>query len=143
MVVAGVFLKAIEDGNLDEVEDEVRKKGRKRRRRIEDDECDEPEEKCKKPKKRGRPPLEKVTPNPLKLTKQMKKLIQIVIDYEDRYHRKRKHSSLFISSIITSAAPRSATSILFAIFQFNLYILLLLYISFSVILPQELMLIKS
>jgi len=76
--------KAIEDGNLDEVEDEVRKKGRKRRRRIEDDECDEPDEKSKKPKKRGRPPLEKASPNPLKLTKQMKKLIQIVIDYQDR-----------------------------------------------------------
>ena len=77
-------LKAIEDGNLDEVEDEVRKKGRKRRRRIEDDDLDEPEEKSKKPKKRGRPPLDKASPNPAKLTKQMKKLIQIVIDYEDR-----------------------------------------------------------
>ena len=83
-VAAGIFLKAIEEGNLDEVEDEVKKKGRKRRRRIEDDESDELEEKCKKPKKRGRPPLDKVTPNPVKLTKQMKKLIQIVIDYEDR-----------------------------------------------------------
>ena len=84
--VAGMSVKAIEDGNLDEVEDEVRKKGRKRRRRIEDDECDEPEEKSKKPKKRGRPPLEKATPNPTKLTKQMKKLIQIVINYQDRYY---------------------------------------------------------
>ena len=83
-VAAGIFLKAIEEGNLDEVEDEVKKKGRKRRRRIEDDESDELEEKSKKPKKRGRPPLDKVTPNPVKLTKQMKKLIQIVIDYEDR-----------------------------------------------------------
>lgn len=63
----------------------MRKKGRKRRRRIEDDELEEPEEKIKKPKKRGRPPLEKATPNPIKLTKQMKKLIQIVIDYQDRY----------------------------------------------------------
>ena len=82
-----MFVKAIEDGNLDEVEDEVRKKGRKRRRRIEDDEIDEPEEKSKKPKKRGRPPLEKAIPNPTKLTKQMKKLIQIVINYQDRYYR--------------------------------------------------------
>jgi len=77
-------MKAIEDGNLDEVEDEVRKKGRKRRRRIEDDDIDEPEEKSKKPKKRGRPPLEKGSPNPAKLTRQMKKLIQIVINYQDR-----------------------------------------------------------
>ena len=88
-------MKAIEDGNLDEVEDEVRKKGRKRRRRIEDDECDEPEEKSKKPKKRGRPPLEKASPNPVKLTKQMKKLIQIVINYQDRY-----------DSLLTSAKER-------------------------------------
>jgi len=78
-------VKAIEDGNLDEVEDEVRKKGRKRRRRIDDDDADELEEKSRKPKKRGRPPLEKATPNPIKLTKQMKKLIQIVIDYQDRW----------------------------------------------------------
>jgi len=95
-VVVGVCVKAIEDGNLDEVEGEVRKKGRKRRRRIDDDECDELEEsKGKKPKKRGRPPLEKLTPNPVKLTKQMKKLIQIVIDYEDRYHCSSKHLSLY------------------------------------------------
>jgi len=80
-----VRVKAIEDGNLDEVEGEVRKKGRKRRRRIDDDDLDEPEDRDKKPKKRGRPPLEKATPNPVKLTKQMKKLIQIVINYQDRY----------------------------------------------------------
>lgn len=79
-------VQAIEDGNLDEVEDEVRKKGRKRRRRVDDDEFDEPDDKsCKKPKKRGRPPLEKGTPNPSKLTKAMKKLINIVIEYRDRY----------------------------------------------------------
>jgi len=105
-----VFLKAIEDGNLDEVEDEVRKKGRRRRRRIEDDECDEPEEKSKKPKKRGRPPLEKVTPNPIKLTKQMKKLIQIVIDYEDRYHRRHKHCSLYHCMSASSSSLLSLLS---------------------------------
>ena len=80
-----VAAKAIEEGNLDEVEDEVRRRGRKKRRRVDDDEFDEPEDKsCKKPKKAGRPPLEKRTPNPTKLTKTMKKLIQIVIEYRDR-----------------------------------------------------------
>jgi len=112
-------VKAIEDGNLDEVEGEVRKKGRKRRRRIEDDECEELEEKSKKPKKRGRPPLDKVTPNPVKLTKQMKKLIQIVIDYEDRYHCSHKYLSLYVSIFVISTAhsvmkhPASVNAVVF------------------------------
>jgi len=79
-------VQAIEDGNLDEMEDEVRKRGRKKRRRGEEDDYDEVDEKgSKKQKKRGRPPLEKGTPNPSKLTRAMKKLINIVIEYRDRY----------------------------------------------------------
>lgn len=78
--------QAIEDGNLDEVEDELKRKGRKKRRRIEDDEFDEPDidKSSKKPKKRGRPPVDKSSPNPSKLTKAMKRLIQIVIEYKDK-----------------------------------------------------------
>lgn len=97
------WMKAIEDGNLEEVETKKRhRKGhdsvasplspagpptpseragpsgtssKKRKREIEDE----------KPikKKRGRPPVEKMIPNPPKLTKQMKKLMAIVVNYKD------------------------------------------------------------
>ncbi|XP_067141639.1 LOW QUALITY PROTEIN: probable global transcription activator SNF2L2 [Centruroides vittatus] len=73
------WLKAIEEGNLEELETKKRLRrgqGRKRKREIE---IEEPKQK----KKRGRPPLEKLTPNPPKLTKQMKRLLDIVINYKD------------------------------------------------------------
>lgn len=71
------LLKAIEDGNLEEWETKKKqKRGRKRKREIE---VEEPKQK----RKRGRPPLEKLPPNPPKLTKQMKKLLDIVINYKD------------------------------------------------------------
>ncbi|XP_022255226.1 probable global transcription activator SNF2L2 [Limulus polyphemus] len=75
------WLKAIEEGNLEEMETRrrVRKQQqapKKRKRELEFDDT-------KPKKKRGRPPLEKMSPNPPKLTKQMKKLIDIVIKYKD------------------------------------------------------------
>ena len=36
-------------------------------------------------KRRGRPPVEKPTPNPPKLTRQMKQIIDHVIKYTDRW----------------------------------------------------------
>lgn len=80
------MLQAIEDGNLDEMEDELRRKGRKKRRRIDDEELEETDtdKSCKKGKKRGRPPVDKTSPNPAKLTKAMKRLIRIVIEYKDK-----------------------------------------------------------
>ena len=41
------------------------------------------EEEGKKAKKRGRPPAEKLSPNPPKLTKKMKKMVDAVIKYKD------------------------------------------------------------
>ena len=35
-------------------------------------------------KRRGRPPVEKMVPNPPKLTKMMNKLLHVVINYKDR-----------------------------------------------------------
>ncbi|XP_013786045.1 transcription activator BRG1-like isoform X1 [Limulus polyphemus] len=75
------WLRAIEDGNLEEMETrrKVRKQQqtpKKRKRELEVDDN-------KPKKKRGRPPLEKMSPNPPKLTKQMKKLIDVVIKYKD------------------------------------------------------------
>ena len=35
--------------------------------------------------RRGRPPVEKMVPNPPKLTKMMNKLTHVVINYKDRY----------------------------------------------------------
>lgn len=80
------WLRAIEEGNLEELED-VKKKGRKRRRINDDYDDDEPEEKGRKGKKRGRPPVERGAPNPPKLTRIMKKLIEVVVNYRDSDER--------------------------------------------------------
>ncbi|KAL8203221.1 UNVERIFIED_CONTAM: putative global transcription activator SNF2L2 [Gekko kuhli] len=77
-------MKAIEDGNLEEMEEEVRLKKRKRRRNVDKDSGKEDGEKAKK--RRGRPPAEKLSPNPPKLTKQMNAIIDTVINYKDRRH---------------------------------------------------------
>uniref|UniRef100_A0A8C0BWF6 SWI/SNF related, matrix associated, actin dependent regulator of chromatin, subfamily a, member 2 n=1 Tax=Buteo japonicus TaxID=224669 RepID=A0A8C0BWF6_9AVES len=76
------WLRAIEDGNLEEMEEEVRLKKRKRRRNVDKDSGKEDGEKAKK--RRGRPPAEKLSPNPPKLTKQMSAIIDTVINYKDR-----------------------------------------------------------
>lgn len=76
------WLRAIEDGNLEEMEEEVRLKKRKRRRNVDKDPAKEDVEKAKK--RRGRPPAEKLSPNPPKLTKQMNAIIDTVINYKDR-----------------------------------------------------------
>ncbi|KFQ02742.1 putative global transcription activator SNF2L2, partial [Leptosomus discolor] len=75
------WLRAIEDGNLEEMEEEVRLKKRKRRRNVDKDSAKEDGEKAKK--RRGRPPAEKLSPNPPKLTKQMNAIIDTVINYKD------------------------------------------------------------
>uniref|UniRef100_A0A4W5LRH6 Bromo domain-containing protein n=1 Tax=Hucho hucho TaxID=62062 RepID=A0A4W5LRH6_9TELE len=65
------------------MEGEIRlKKSRKRRRRGDKDGGrEEGGEKAKK--RRGRPPAEKLSPNPPKLTKQMNAIIDTVINYRD------------------------------------------------------------
>ncbi|XP_071208564.1 probable global transcription activator SNF2L2 isoform X2 [Salvelinus alpinus] len=81
------WLRAVEDGNLEEMEEEIRlKKSRKRRRRGDKDGGrEEGGEKAKK--RRGRPPAEKLSPNPPKLTKQMNAIIDTVINYRDGSNR--------------------------------------------------------
>ena len=60
--------------------------GRKRRKKDEDDDDDNGNGMEDKPKKRrGRPPVEKLTPVTPRLTRCMKKLLDIVVGYEDRY----------------------------------------------------------
>ena len=68
--------QAIEEGNLDEVE--TTQKVKKPRKRKADKEDEKPK------KKRGRPPVEKLPPNPSKLTKVMRKLLDVVLNYKDR-----------------------------------------------------------
>ncbi|KAI1900375.1 hypothetical protein AGOR_G00049310 [Albula goreensis] len=75
------WLRAIEDGNLEEMEEEIRLKKRKRRRHADKDSGKEDGEKAKK--RRGRPPAEKLSPNPPKLTKQMNAIVDTVINYRD------------------------------------------------------------
>lgn len=88
-------LQAIEEGNLEDIEEEVRHKKttRKRKRDRDHDGPTTPssssgrgrdkDEEVKKAKKRGRPPAEKLSPNPLSLTKKMKKIVDAVIKYKD------------------------------------------------------------
>uniref|UniRef100_A0A3B4F7Q1 SWI/SNF related, matrix associated, actin dependent regulator of chromatin, subfamily a, member 2 n=1 Tax=Pundamilia nyererei TaxID=303518 RepID=A0A3B4F7Q1_9CICH len=73
---------AIEDGNLEEMEEEIRLKKRKRKRRQDKDSGRE-DGGAKAKKRRGRPPAEKLSPNPPKLTKQMNTIIDTVINYRD------------------------------------------------------------
>ncbi|XP_047674125.1 probable global transcription activator SNF2L2 isoform X2 [Tachysurus fulvidraco] len=75
------WLRAIEDGNLEEMEEEIRLKKRKRRRHVDKGSRREDSDKAKK--RRGRPPAEKLSPNPPKLTKQMSAIIDTVINYRD------------------------------------------------------------
>ncbi|XP_016096569.1 probable global transcription activator SNF2L2 [Sinocyclocheilus grahami] len=79
------WLRAIEDGNLEEIEEEIRLKRRKRRRHVDKDMRREDADKAKK--RRGRPPAEKLSPNPPKLTKQMNAIIDTVINYRDALGR--------------------------------------------------------
>lgn len=76
-----ILLQAIEDGNLEEIEEEIRLKKRKRKRHADKDTGKDDGEKAKK--RRGRPPAEKLSPNPPKLTKQMSAIIDTVINYRD------------------------------------------------------------
>nr|XP_057926352.1 probable global transcription activator SNF2L2 [Doryrhamphus excisus] len=77
------WLRAIEDGNLEEMEEEIRLKKRKRKRRQDKDPSDREDWGAKAKKRRGRPPAEKLSPNPPKLTKQMNTIIDTVINYRD------------------------------------------------------------
>uniref|UniRef100_A0A671RQC3 Probable global transcription activator SNF2L2 n=1 Tax=Sinocyclocheilus anshuiensis TaxID=1608454 RepID=A0A671RQC3_9TELE len=72
---------AVEDGNLEEIEEEIRLKRRKRSRHVDRDLRREDGDKAKK--RRGRPPAEKLSPNPPKLMKQMNAIIDTVINYRD------------------------------------------------------------
>uniref|UniRef100_A0A673BWX0 Probable global transcription activator SNF2L2 n=1 Tax=Sphaeramia orbicularis TaxID=375764 RepID=A0A673BWX0_9TELE len=77
------WLRAIEDGNLEEMEEEIRLKKRKRKRRQDKESLGREDSSSKAKKRRGRPPAEKLSPNPPKLTKQMNTIIDTVINYRD------------------------------------------------------------
>ncbi len=84
--------QAIEDGTLEEIEDEVRHKKTTRKRRRERDPDAIPstsggrerDDDGKRQKKRGRPPSEKLSPNPPSLSKKMKKIVDAVIKYKEK-----------------------------------------------------------
>ncbi|XP_069623239.1 transcription activator BRG1 isoform X1 [Ranitomeya imitator] len=82
-------LQAIEEGTLEEIEEEVRQKKTTRKRKRDVDfgtpttsSRREKEDDGRK-KKRGRPPAEKLSPNPPNLTRKMKKIVDAVIKYKD------------------------------------------------------------
>lgn len=90
-------VQAIEEGTLEEMEEEVRhKKTTRKRKRDRDLDLPGPsssiggrgrgdkDDDGKRQRKRGRPPVEKLSPNPPTLTKKMKKIVDAVIKYKDR-----------------------------------------------------------
>lgn len=81
-LISNSSLQAIEDGNLDQAEEKSKTK-KPRKRKAEKNDDDTPA-KDKPKKKRGRPPVEKMPPNPPKLTKTLKKLLDVVLNYKDR-----------------------------------------------------------
>uniref|UniRef100_A0A8C5AKB5 SWI/SNF related BAF chromatin remodeling complex subunit ATPase 2 n=1 Tax=Gadus morhua TaxID=8049 RepID=A0A8C5AKB5_GADMO len=76
---------AVEDGNLEEMEEEIRLKKHKRKRRQDRGSTSRAESggggSSKGKKKRGRPPVEKLTPNPPKLTNMGKDVVCLEIKY--------------------------------------------------------------
>uniref|UniRef100_A0AAZ3PXZ7 Transcription activator BRG1 n=1 Tax=Oncorhynchus tshawytscha TaxID=74940 RepID=A0AAZ3PXZ7_ONCTS len=102
------FDVAIEEGTLEEIEEEVRHKKTTRKRKRDRDDLPGPsssssggrrsrdkDEDGKRQKKRGRPPAEKLSPNPPALTKKMKKIVDAVIKYKDSSNG-RQLSEVFI-----------------------------------------------
>ncbi|KAL7825923.1 hypothetical protein SRHO_G00336610 [Serrasalmus rhombeus] len=100
------WLKAIEEGTLEEIEEEVRHKKTTRKRKRDRDLDAGPstsgtrggrdkDEESKRQKKRGRPPAEKLTPNPPALTKKMKKIVDAMIKYKESSNG-RQLSEVFI-----------------------------------------------
>uniref|UniRef100_A0A674GI40 SWI/SNF related, matrix associated, actin dependent regulator of chromatin, subfamily a, member 4 n=1 Tax=Taeniopygia guttata TaxID=59729 RepID=A0A674GI40_TAEGU len=86
------WLKAIEEGTLEEIEEEVRQKKSSRKRKREPEgpagtapggRARDKDEESRKQKKRGRPPAEKLSPNPPPLTRKMRKIVDAVIKYKD------------------------------------------------------------
>lgn len=71
--------QAMENDDEEEANGSKSKRGSKGKRRRIDDDDDDP-----KPKKRGRPAREKPGPKNKRLIKQLKRLMDIVIKYEDR-----------------------------------------------------------
>lgn len=95
-LITPLLQQAIEEGNLEDIEEEVRHKKTTRKRKRDRDHDGGPatpssssgrgrdkDEEVKKAKKRGRPPAEKLSPNPPSLTKKMKKIVDAVIKYKD------------------------------------------------------------
>ncbi|XP_068582940.1 transcription activator BRG1 isoform X5 [Cebidichthys violaceus] len=89
-------VQAIEEGTLEEIEEEVRhKKTTRKRKRDRDLDLPGPssssggrgrgdkDEDGKRQRKRGRPPAEKLSPNPPVLSKKMRKIVDAVIKYKD------------------------------------------------------------
>ncbi|XP_075589834.1 ATP-dependent helicase brm [Dermatophagoides farinae] len=82
------WLKAIEDGNYDEIEFNTGGKSRRRksksgkRRRIDDDDDDDDEDDEKPKKKRGRPTVEKNPPNPPNLMNKMRRIIHEIVNFK-------------------------------------------------------------
>ncbi|GAB6025095.1 putative global transcription activator SNF2L2 [Chamberlinius hualienensis] len=77
------WLKAVDDGTLDELEMKSQLKRSQKRKKEETEPVEQPVEEEKPKKRRGRPPLAKAPPNPAQLTNQMKLLMNIVVKYKD------------------------------------------------------------
>uniref|UniRef100_A0A8C7HQ07 SWI/SNF related BAF chromatin remodeling complex subunit ATPase 4 n=1 Tax=Oncorhynchus kisutch TaxID=8019 RepID=A0A8C7HQ07_ONCKI len=86
------WLKAIEEGTLEEIEEEVRHKKTTRKRKRDRDDLPGPSSSSSGG---DAPPAEKLSPNPPALTKKMKKIVDAVIKYKDSSNG-RQLSEVFI-----------------------------------------------
>lgn len=78
------WIQAIEDGNLDEIQEEIREEKKKTTSRKRKKPSETPSREPATKKRRGRPPVEKQKPNPPTLVAQLKKLLDLVVGYKDR-----------------------------------------------------------
>uniref|UniRef100_A0A8C5GX34 Probable global transcription activator SNF2L2 n=1 Tax=Gouania willdenowi TaxID=441366 RepID=A0A8C5GX34_GOUWI len=92
------WLRAIDNGNLEEMEEEIRSKKRKRKRRPDKGSTSREDGSPRVKKRRGRPPAEKLSPNPPKLTKQMNTIVDTVINYRDGWDAELWRLSCFNGS---------------------------------------------
>uniref|UniRef100_A0AAZ3PWF2 SWI/SNF related, matrix associated, actin dependent regulator of chromatin, subfamily a, member 4 n=1 Tax=Oncorhynchus tshawytscha TaxID=74940 RepID=A0AAZ3PWF2_ONCTS len=101
------WLKAIEEGTLEEIEEEVRHKKTTRKRKRDRDDLPGPSSSSSgaggagtrtrtgRDRRRGDAPAEKLSPQPPALTKKMKKIVDAVIKYKDSSNG-RQLSEVFI-----------------------------------------------
>uniref|UniRef100_A0A7N9B1J9 Transcription activator BRG1-like n=1 Tax=Mastacembelus armatus TaxID=205130 RepID=A0A7N9B1J9_9TELE len=128
-------------GTLEEMEEEVRhKKTTRKRKRDRDLDLPGPssssggrgrgdkDDDGKRQRKRGRPPAEKLSPNPPILTKKMKKIVDAVIKYKDRFQILLNVFGLVLMTFCPSACHHEKNSVSYRLIDIQTYTSKMMYI---------------